>query len=269
MEAENNPANPTSEFPPGRNEENEVKMMRLKKYGCGIRVVDWVSTLGWYGLALSVLTILGSILMMLRVLKWGCGSDINCNIVTVVTGVISLIFSSLWLLFSARLLKYNQNVHSDELKELVKTGCSMIACIQGFCGGYIFTANTVSLVKLFDSEVIPMETLTADIICILGSLALIIFSSLLIYGVLRKKTEPVHAFFIFSLFLECFLIINFSMDINSSRELFSSIFGLIVTLIHLSYSNGLIILQYNILLHDMGFYKKNLEFFNRTFQMQV
>lgn len=275
MEAENNPLSSATESRPETNEENEVERIKLKKYGCGIRMVDWVSALGWYGLALSVLSILASIVMVLTpwTFKSVCGSNFNCNIVTVVTAVIWAIFSSLWGIFSVRLLKNNKDWPTEELKDLVKTGCSIIGCIQVICGGYFLTAYTVSLVKILDSPAIPKETLAADIICMLGSLALISFSSLLIYGVLRKKTKPVLAFSIFNLVLECFLIIYFSMDIHSSRtemkQLFSPIFGIIATLIHLSYSNGLVILHYNILLHNMGFYKKNLEFFNKAFQVQV
>jgi len=277
MEAENNPVNSASasESRPETNEENEVvEMTRLKKYGCGIRMVDWVSVLGWYGLALSVLSILASMMTVLTpwIFTRVCGTNINCNIVTIATGVFSAIFSLLWFIFSVKLLKNNQE-YTEELKELVKTGCFLIAFLQVICGGYIFTAFTVSLVKIFDIEAIPMEKLAADIICLLGSLALIAFSSILIYGVLKKKAKLVHAYFIFSLVMECFLIFNFSQDINSSGteldQLFSAIFGVIVALVHLSYCNGLVILHYNILLHDMGFYKKNLEFFNKAFQMQV
>jgi len=146
----------------------------------------------------------------------------------------------------------------------------VIACIQIISGGYFFTTNTVSLGKIFDIRAIPMGTLAADIVCILGSLTLITFSGLLIYGVLRKKTKPVQAYFIFSLFLEIFLIIYFSKDIViSSGKILLPIVGLFTSLIHLSYCNGLVILHYNILLHDVGFYKKNLEFFNKAFQIQV
>lgn len=275
MEAENNPVSSATESRPDTNEENQVERIKLKKYGCGIRMLDWVSVLGWYGLTLSLLSILASIVMVLTpwTFKWVCVSNFNCKIVTLVTAVIWANFSLFWGIFSVRLLKNNQDCPTEELKDLVKTGCSVIGCIQVICGGYFLTAYTVSLVRILDSPAIPVETLAADIISMLGPLALISFSTLLIYGVLRKKTKPVLAFFIFNLVLDCFLIINFSMDIHSSRtemkQLFSPIFGIIATLIHLSYSNGLVILHYNILLHYMGFYKKNLEFFNKAFQVQV
>merc|ERR1712001_707710 len=110
MEAENNPVNSASasESRPETNEESEVvEMMRLKKYGCGIRMVDWVSVLGWYGLALSVLSTLASIVMVLtpRTFQWVCVSNFNCKIVTLVTAVIWANFSLFWGIFSVRLLK--------------------------------------------------------------------------------------------------------------------------------------------------------------------
>jgi len=83
MEAENNLVNSASESQPEPNEENEeeveVEVLRLKKYGCGIRMSDWVSGLGWYGLALSVLSILASIGLMLTTLifPWVCGSRLG------------------------------------------------------------------------------------------------------------------------------------------------------------------------------------------------
>ena len=286
MEAENNPVISSARGSrPGSNQENEgeveleveEEMLRLKKFGCGSRMVTWVSCLGWYGLALSLLSLQASIVLVLTpwVFRWFCGADTTCTSITVSSGVIAALFSLLWIFFSVRMLRRNQDRNSAEIGDLVKTGCFVIACLQGICGGYIFTTYTVSLMKRFSIlQDIPVETLAEDIICILGSLAFVTFSSLLINdGVLRKKTKPVQAYFIFSLILECFLIIKFSRDINSSgmelSQLFLPVFGLIVTLIHLSYCNGLVILHYNILLHDMGFYKKNLEFFNEAFRIQV
>merc|ERR1712110_952903 len=209
MEAENNPVNSASESQPERNDENEVevkvKVLRLKKYGCEIRMVDWVSALGWYGLALSVLGFFASIGLMLTTLmfQWVCGSGTTCSSMTVATGVISMFFSLLWIIFSVTLLKRKHDWHTTEFKELVKTGCFVIACIQIIVGGYFFTTSTISLGKMLDIQAIPV-TFAADTICILGSLALITFSCLLIYGVQwnPKKTKLVQAYFIFSLFLD-------------------------------------------------------------------
>ena len=147
---------------------------------------------------------------------------------------------------------------------MVKTGCFVVACFQLIWGGYIFTS------LLSSTSDLSLRHQASDIICSFGSLLLITFSCLLLYGILWKKPKPVHASFLFSLVLDSFLIVYFSMGINSSGlESILLIFGLVLTLIHLSYCNGLIILQYNIMLHDMGFYKKNLEFFNEAFRVEV
>ena len=270
MEAENNPVNPASESQPETSEENEVEVEVLRKYGCGSRVVVWVSALGWYGLLLSLLSILASLVMVLTpgIFEAVCGLDSTCSIMTVATGGVSVTLSCYWVIFSVKFLRRNKDWNSEEFKDLVKKGCFVIACNQVICWGYFFTTYIVSLGELFYIQA-PLGTLAADIIYVIGSLALITFSGLLMYGVLRKKTKPVQTYLLSSLVLKCCLIINFCLDISSSGMEFSYIVGLIVTLIHLSYGNGLVILHYNILLHDMGFYKKNLEFFNKAFQIQV
>jgi len=266
IEAESIPVEVRGESGPGTNEENEVVVLRLKKYGFGTKMVLWVSALGWYGLALSLLSILASSVLVMTpwVFQRFCGPDITCNIMTVATGVISAVFSLLWIFFSVKLLKKKQCWQTEEWKDLVKTGCFVVACFQLICGGYIFTS------LLSSTSDLSLQHQASDIICSFGSLLFITFSCLLLYGILWKKPKPVHASFLFSLVLDSFLIVYFSMGINSSGlESILPIFGLVLTLIHLSYCNGLIILQYNIMLHDMGFYKKNLEFFNEAFRVEV
>lgn len=243
------------------------KVVRLKKYGCGQRVSTLVSLLGWYGLTLSLGGLCVSLYLVMApwISHLNCWRNKNCNFLYII-GVLLWLSSLIWFIFSFNLMNKNKAQHTDKVKHLVKIACSVVASAQLV----IALLALAYFVATFSDNM--EKQLIENILSLVGSLSLSIFSGLLLYGAQCRKNKLVHAGLIYNLFAQFFLILNFSINISSISSIeksYFSVIGLIVTIIHVSYGNGIIILHFNALLEDVGFYKENLQFVNRAFRIQA
>jgi len=249
-------------------QDKEVDVVRLKKYGCGLRISLVVSCLSWQGLFLSLLGFAASIFVLLlpRILhfQW----DLSRSIIIYIMGTLIWLFSLLFFISSYNLMRKNKALLTKEVKEMVRTHCRLIGLLQILCG-LIFLAYNI--ITVFQSQVKIDFKLASKIVCMMGSVALVTFSILLLYGIKRKKTKPILAAFIFNLFMEMFLVLTFSILSAQTGidQILYPIMYLAVSVIHATYANPLILVHYNYLLIDSGYYEKNLEFFNRNFNFQI
>ena len=244
-------------------QDNQVEVIRLKKYGCGLQIPVVVSCLSWLGLLLSLLGLSASLSVLF--LPW----NYSHSIVVYVIATLMWIFSFLFLIFSVNLMRANKAGRWEEVKEMVRRVCSLIGLLQIICG---VISLAYSLITVIQSHVKTQpELLVSKVVLMVGSVALITFSSLLLYGVQRKKTKPVQAAFFFNLFMEFFLVITFSIQSSQTESnlILIPVMGLAVSVIHAIYANLVVLVHYNVLLFDNGYYEKNLEFFNRNFNFQM
>ena len=247
------------------NEENE-EVIKLSKFGCGLRLRT--AGLGLAGLG-SVLSVGGLAVGLLLVLtpwtgNWHCGlRSRDCSLIYII-GASVWIFSLLWFFFSINLMRKSKARHMEDMKKMVKIACSVIGSLQ-IIGGSLSFASYMLSVNQYESN----TELAAKIVWILSSVSLIVFSGLLLVGVRLKKTTFVQIALYYNLVVDFYLLINFSLNVCQADRDIISVIGLIINVIHLVYCNTIILAQYNVLVHDMGYYKKNLQFFTSNFHIQA
>eukprot|EP00092_Neocalanus_flemingeri_P075268 GFUD01093226.1.p1 GENE.GFUD01093226.1~~GFUD01093226.1.p1 ORF type:complete len:281 (+),score=26.33 GFUD01093226.1:49-843(+) len=192
-----------------------------------------------------------------------------------VIGTVGLLLSLGWLLFSFILLN---NAKEDEtggkriikisVKRIIKIGSFIIGTIQTILG-CVSTLASIGCIILFSLGVkIGEVSAIILVLCFLWLIISIFFlifpASLLIHGIRTKSSGKLRAWIILQFILWGLYIVCSLVSLGFS-DLIPGLASLALNCLFYQYSNGMVIVHYNILLKDDTAMKMEMNRMNRNF----
>ena len=265
---------------------------RMTRYMSGMSVARLASFLAWTGMVCSFIFIIGAIDVIFLPLSFGVAhmchnSNSFNNICSIFYGVgFPLLFVNIGMfVYSYKLLKTIVNKNTIGMKTFIKIGCYII-------GGFELLVSATGIItplafiivvhhhprrRTFSSRGNEMfiGLLTIPIFI---SAILVVFISLMIHGVHKFKRRLLNIYIIFKIFLfavftllELVSIILYLIYSHGGIQIMSEVNVFLIYSFFYFYSNGFIVLHYNIMLgkhteeSSMDLNQSNVNFSNNVY----
>ena len=253
---------------------------RMTRYMSGMSVARLAFFLAWTGMVCSVIFIIGAINVIFLPLSFGvdhmCHSSNSFkNICSIFYGVgFPLLFVNIGMfVYSYKLWKTIVNKNTIGMKTYIKIGCYII-------GGFellVSAAGIITPLAFIISRNLSNEMFIGLLtIPIFISAILVVFISLMIHGVHKFKRRLLNIYIIFKIvlfalftLLELVSIIMYLVYSQGGIQIMSEVNVFLIYSFFYFYSNGFIVLHYNIMLgthteeNSMDLNQSNINFFKQ------
>ena len=236
---------------------------KMTRYISGISIIRFASFLAWTGLVTSLIFILGSLDMIftplaLDIHRYGCGRhyyEVFCGSLYGV-GFAVLVMNIGMFIYSFKLWKAITKNNMIGMRNLIKIGCYIMGGLEllSIAGAGVVTPLLFIISQLFSfygHDGLSIGLLTIPIIISGGYIALI---SLMIHGVRKFKPGLVNIYIIFKIVLFTLYAILTLVQVIMGVVSFGALgwmLGINMFLLcgfFYFYSNGFMVVQYNIML---------------------
>ena len=259
---------------------------RMTRYMSGMSVARLASFLAWTGMVCSFIFIIGAIDVIFLPLSFGVAhmchnSNSFNNICSIFYGVgFPLLFVNIGMfVYSYKLWKTIVNKNTIGMKTFIKIGCYIIGGFEllvsatGIITPLAFIISHVTFSSRGNEMFIGLLTIPIFI-----SAILVVFISLMIHGVHKFKRRLLNIYIIFKIFLfavftllELVSIILYLIYSHGGTQIMSEVNVFLIYSFFYFYSNGFIVLHYNIMLgkhteeSSMDLNQSNVNFSNNVY----
>ena len=268
---------------------------RMTRYMSGMSVARLASFLAWTGMVCSFIFIIGAIDVIFLPLSFGVAhmchnSNSFNNICSIFYGVgFPLLFVNIGMfVYSYKLWKTIVNKNTIGMKTFIKIGCYII-------GGFELLVSAAGIITPLVFIIFLVTTLGYKGNClelcemfiglltipIFISAILVVFISLMIHGVHKFKRRLLNIYIIFKIFLfavftllelvSIILYLIYSHRTDNGIQIMSEVNVFLIYSFFYFYSNGFIVLHYNIMLgkhteeSSMDLNQSNVNFSNNVY----
>jgi len=235
--------------------EIQIKNMKISKFCWGMNLTDAANSLGIYGMVMSVLGLIGGAMVFVLPFIPQLGLF---GFEMLGVGAAILLIKGGWFYFSYQLYKRNSNNDAQGVKKIIKIGSYIIGSFQAICSAIALLYGTTLLVLM---SVYGGFSVFGIVLTIVGGIWLI-FPSLLLHGIRTKNPRKMKPWIVFKIVMLCLqLIMSFIWSLNYGMILML-VLQVIALILLYSYSTGMVIVHYNIVLEDQNVLDSALENFS-------